>query len=90
MAAAFCDDDHDLSNTMSVLSVDEVYLKELGLNDNVLTKLEEIENSYESIFSWDVKRLTGVRQNLMSELIDKVRDKLETNVNLDNTFNLNR
>lgn len=90
MAAAFCENDHDLSNMMSVLSVNEINLKKLGLNDNVLTKLNEIENSYESIFSWDVKRLTGIRQNLMSELIDKIRDKLENNVNLDNTFNLNR
>lgn len=90
--AARCDDDGDqlLSDAMCLMSVNEVRLKELGLDDNARAKLNEIENDYESIFSWDIKRLTGISQNLMSEVIDVAREKLEIIMVKDNVFNLNR
>ncbi|XP_016657447.1 uncharacterized protein LOC100571226 [Acyrthosiphon pisum] len=70
-------DENDLSDTMGALSVDDNRWKELGLYDNIRTQLRKIENDYESIFSWNIKQLTGVNQNLMTNLVDNVRGGLE-------------
>jgi len=71
------DDENDLPNAMGALSVDDNRWKELGLDDNIRTQLRKIENDYESIFSWNIKQLTGANQNLMTNLIDNIRGQLE-------------
>lgn len=80
----------EMSDTMCALSVNEESLNKLKLDDDVLAKLDQIKNDYESVFSWDVKQHTGISQNLMINLIDKVREKCEIIVDKDNMFNLNR
>jgi len=81
--------DH-LSDAMGALSFNDDHWNELGLDDSTRTKLRKIENGYESIFSWDIQQLTGVKQNLMMNLIDKVREKQEMIIDKDDEFNLNR
>jgi len=92
-------DDHDgggrlllLSDAMCLLSVDDrVRSNGLGLDgDARAKKLNEIENDYESIFSWNVKRLTGISQNLMADLIDVAREKMEIVAVEDGVFSFNR
>lgn len=81
----------DLCNAMDVLSIDnDACLKQLGLNDDQQSKLKEIVNDYESIFSWDIKRLTGNSQNLMVNHVDKIREKCEMILCKDDEFNLNK
>lgn len=80
----------EMSDTMCALSVNEECLPKLELDDDVLTKLEQIKNDYESIFSWDIKQRTGMRQNLMMNLIDRTRENCEIIVDKDNVFNLNK
>lgn len=81
----------DLCDAMDGLSIDnDVHLKQLGLNNDQLSKLKEIVNDYDSIFSWDIKRLTGNSQNLMANLIDKMREKCEMLLHKDDEFYLNK
>lgn len=82
-------DDH-LANEMGALSVDADPCKELELDNNIRSQLRKIENDYESIFSWSIGRLTGVNQNLLLNLLDKIREKQEMIIDKDNEFNLNR
>jgi len=70
-------DENDLTDAMGALSVDDNRWKELGLDDNTRTQLRKIESDYESIFSWNIKRLTGAYQNIMTNLFDNVRGQLE-------------
>ncbi|XP_025197118.1 uncharacterized protein LOC112595929 [Melanaphis sacchari] len=79
-----------LSDVMDTLSINDDHWNELELDENIRTQLKEIENDYESIFSWDIQRLTGCNQNLLVNIIDKVREKLEMVIDKDNEFNLNR
>lgn len=74
---------------MSTLSMDDP-LKELGLSDQVQSKLRTIENDYETIFSWKIKQQTGICQNLMVNFIDKIHEKCEIIIVEDDAFNLNR
>lgn len=78
-----------LSDAMDALSFNDDHWNELGLDSSIQTQLRKIENEYESIFSWNIQKLTGVKQNLMMNLIDKVREKQEI-IDKDNEFNLNR
>lgn len=84
---------NDSTDAMAALSVNDDLWKELGLNDIIQTQLIKIENDYESIFSWGIQRLTGVSQNLRSNLVDKVRGKQEMITGMDSgkndEFNLN-
>jgi len=86
-------DDH-LTDEMAELSVCDDRWKELGLDDTIRTQLVKIENDYESVFSWGIRRLTGDNQNRMLILVDKVREKQEMIIDVngckDNEFNLNR
>ncbi|CAI6349312.1 unnamed protein product [Macrosiphum euphorbiae] len=66
-------DESDLPDAMGALSVVNDCGTDLGLDDNIGTQRSKIENDYESIFSWDIQRLTGVKLSRIS----KVRDKLE-------------
>jgi len=79
-----------LSDAMGVLSFNDDHWNELGLDNNIRTQLRKIENDYESIFSWDIQKLTGINQNLLMNLIDKVREKQEMIIDKDEEFNLNR
>lgn len=78
-----------LSNSMGALSVDDDRWKELELDENIRTQLYEIENDYDSIFSWDIRRLIGNGQNLMMNLVHKVREEQELIVDNNDEFNLN-
>jgi len=85
--------ENDLSDVMGALSIDANRWEELGLDDKIRTQLIKIENDYESIFSWSIKKLTGVNQNVMTNLIDDVRGQLEVITVMfdkDDKFNLNR
>jgi len=79
-----------LSDAIGALSFNDNHWNELELDDSIRTQLKKIENCYESIFSWDIQKLTGVNQNLMMNLIDKVREKQEMIIHKDDEFNLNR
>lgn len=79
-----------LSDAMGALSFNDDHWNELGLDGSIQTQLRKIENEYESIFSWNIQKLTGINQNLMMNLIDKVREKQEMIIDKDNEFNLNR
>lgn len=85
-----------LSDSMASLSASsgdtdvDKHLKELKLDSSVRAKLLQIENAFESIFSWEVKKITGTNQNLMMNLIDKVQEKCEMVIDKENVFNLNR
>ncbi|CAI6343167.1 unnamed protein product [Macrosiphum euphorbiae] len=85
---------NDSTDAMAALSVNDDLWKELGLDDIIQTQLIKIENDYESIFSWDIQRLTGVSQNLRLNLVDKVREKQEMLTGMDSCkndeFNLNK
>ncbi|XP_060878757.1 uncharacterized protein LOC132951078 isoform X2 [Metopolophium dirhodum] len=86
-------DENDLPDAMGALSVDDNRWKELGLDDNIRTQLRKIENDYESIFSWNIKRLTGANQNLMTNLVNNIRGRLEIITVMDgkdDTFKLTR
>jgi len=80
----------DLSDLMGALSFNDDHWNELGLDDSIRRQLRKIEKDYESIFSWDIQQLTGVNQNLMMNLIDKIHEKQEMIIDKDNEFNLNR
>lgn len=82
--------DDPLNDTMGALSVDDDHWIELGLDNKIRTQLSEIKNNYESIFSWDIQKLTGVNQSLHLNLIDKIRDKQEMITAMDDEFDLNR
>uniref|UniRef100_A0A2S2PAG1 Uncharacterized protein n=1 Tax=Schizaphis graminum TaxID=13262 RepID=A0A2S2PAG1_SCHGA len=77
-----------LSDEMGTLSIND-HWNELGLDENIRKKLKEIENDYESIFSWNIQQLTGCNQNLMSNRIEKVREKLEMIIDKEDEYNLN-
>ncbi|CAI6350792.1 unnamed protein product [Macrosiphum euphorbiae] len=79
-----------LSDAMGALSFDNDHWNELGLDNSIRTQLRKIENEFESIFSWDIQKLTGINQNLMLNLIDKIREKQEMIIDKDDEFNLNR
>lgn len=81
---------NDLSKEMSALSVNNAHLNKLKLNDNVQSKLNKVKTDYESIFSWNIQKLTGNNQNLMLNLIDRIREKCEIIVDNNDEFNLNR
>jgi len=79
-------DDH-LTNAMGAFSVND---DEIVLDDNIRTQLTNIENNYESIFSWDIHRCTGVNKNLLFNLIDKVREQKQMTIDMatkDDEFN---
>ncbi|XP_060836483.1 uncharacterized protein LOC132919152 [Rhopalosiphum padi] len=78
-----------LSNEVGTLSIND-HWNELGLDESHRTQLKEIENDYESIFSWNIQQLTGWNQNLMINLIEKVREKLEMIIDKKDEYNLNR
>ncbi|XP_026822086.1 uncharacterized protein LOC113560423 [Rhopalosiphum maidis] len=78
-----------LSDEMGTLSIND-HWNELGLDENIRKKLKEIENDYESIFSWNIQQLTGCNQNLMNNRIEKVREKLEMIIDKEDEYNLNR
>lgn len=81
----------NLSDIMHDLSVDDdVRLKRLGLNNDQQSKLKEIANNYESIFSWDIKRLTGNSQNLIMNLKDKIKEKCKMILHKEDEFNFNK
>lgn len=81
----------DLCDAMVGLSIEnDVHLKQLGLSDYQRSKLKEIVNDYDSIFSWDIKQLTGNSQNLMANLVNKMREKCEMIFHKDDEFNLNK
>lgn len=82
-------DDH-LNDPMGALSVDDDHWIELGLDNNIRTQLNEIKNDYESIFSWDIQKLTEIHHNLKFNFIDKIRDKQEMITTMDDEFDLNR
>ncbi|XP_016657441.1 uncharacterized protein LOC100160247 isoform X2 [Acyrthosiphon pisum] len=71
-------DDH-LTDAMGAVSVND---DEIVLDDNIRTQLTEIENNYESIFSWDLQRFTGVNKNLLLNLIDKVRGQKQMTIDM--------
>jgi len=79
-----------LSDAMGALSFNNNHWNELELDDSIRTQLKKIENDYESIFSWDIQKLTGANQNLMMNIIDKVREKQEMIMDNAGEFNLNR
>jgi hypothetical protein len=78
-----------LSDVMGTLLINDDHWNELGLDENIRTQLKEIENNYESIFSWDIQQLTGGK-HLKFNLIDKVREQIEMIIDKDNEYNLNR
>jgi len=80
----------ELSDSIGALSFNDNHWNELGLENSIRRQLRKIEKDYESIFSWDIQQLTGVNQNLMMNLIDKIREKQEMIIDKDNEFNLNR
>lgn len=83
----------DLSDEMSVLSFNDEndHFEKLCLDDNVQTQLMKIKNDYETVFSWNIKQLTGANnQNLMLNLVDKIRDKFDMIIGTDNEFNINK
>lgn len=80
----------NMSDAMGALSFNDDHWNELGLDDSIRTQLNKIENNYESVFSWDIKRLTGIKQNLMMDLVEKIREKQELIIDKDDEFNLNR
>lgn len=62
------------------------YFKQLKLshlNIGVLSKLNNIINNYESIFSWKIKQLIGRNQNLLLNVKDRIQEKL-TNHSVEN------
>lgn len=79
-----------LSDAMGTLSVNDDHWNELGLDENIRKQLKKIENECESIFSWDIQRLTGCIQNLLINRVDKVREKIEMIIDKDDEYNLNR
>jgi len=88
-------DENDLSDVMvDTLSIDDNNRwEELGLDDNIRTQLIKIENDYETIFSWNIKQLTEPNQNLVLNLLDRVRGQLQiitVMFDSDDKFNLNR
>lgn len=80
----------ELSDSMGALSFNDDHWNKLGLDNSIRRQLRKIEKDYESIFSWDIQQLTGVNQNLMMNLIDKIREKQEMIIDKDNEFNLNK
>jgi hypothetical protein len=78
-----------LSNEVGTLSIND-HWNELGLDESQRTQLKEIKNDYESIFSWNIQQLTGWNQNLMINIIEKVRDKLGMIIDKKDEYNLNR
>ncbi|CAH1724475.1 unnamed protein product [Aphis gossypii] len=82
--------DDPLNNAIGALSVDDDRWIELGLDYKIRTQLSEIKNNYESIFSWDIQKLTEVNMCQKWNLIDKIRDKQEMIVTMDDEFDLNR
>lgn len=72
----------DLSKSMGVLFTGDGddHLKELGLTDAKCAKLREIENDYESVFSWDVKKLTNFKSTLLIDHIDHIQEKYEMHI----------
>jgi hypothetical protein len=71
----------DLSKSMGALfTSDDDHLKELGLTDAKRAKLREIENYYESVFSWDVKKLTNFKSSLLIDHIDHIQEKYEMHI----------
>lgn len=82
--------DDPLNNAIGALSVDDDRWIELGLDYKIRTQLSEIKNNYESIFSWDIQKLTEVNMCQKWNLIDKIRDKQEMIITMDDEFDLNR
>lgn len=86
--------DNHLMDSVGEMSINDDCWRELGLDDEIRSKLIKIENEYESIFSWDIQRLTGVNRNLMMNLIDKVREQKSISTgmtaNKDDEFNFIR
>ncbi|KAE9528198.1 hypothetical protein AGLY_012620 [Aphis glycines] len=82
--------DDPLNNAIGALSIDDDRWIKLGLDHKIRTQLSEIENNYESIFSWDIQKLTGVNLCRKLNLIDKIRDKQEMIITMDDEFDLNR
>lgn len=78
-----------LSNVVVTMSINDDPFKELGLSDEICSKLKIINNNYETIFSWNIKNKTGIRQNLVMNLVDEVSEKREFMIDED-TFNFNR
>lgn len=72
----------DLSKSMAVLFTgdDDDHLKELGLADDTRAQLRQMKNDYESIFSWDIKRRSDFKGNLLNDHIDFIREKYEIHI----------
>lgn len=82
--------DDPLNDAIGALSVGDDHWIELGLDNKIRKQLNEIKNNYESIFSWDIQKLTGVNLCMQLNLIDKIRDKQEIITAMDDEFDLNR
>jgi len=78
----------DLSDMVSALSVDDCHSTEYGLDQR--KKLREIETNYESVFSWEIKRLIGDNENLMTNILQKVTEKYELHTINTGPYDLNR
>lgn len=63
-------------------------LKQLGLN--IRSNLDHINYNCESIFSWNIKRLTGHSHNLMSSKIEHNMEKLKNMSDNGNEFSEHR
>lgn len=84
----------NLFNEMETFSaVEDVRFKNLGLYDHVWIKRNKLKNEYETVFSWDIEKLTGKNgnKNVLSNFIVRIRKRSELNIdNNDGMFNLNR
>lgn len=79
-----------LSDAMDGLSIN-TSIKKPGLDDDLQTKLNEIKNIFETVFSWKIKEQMISKDNLLIDFIDKIQLKLEVNMNGDDKiFNLHR
>lgn len=80
--------------TGTVLAVKDARTNDLGLDENLRTMLHRIKTDYETVFSWDIDKLTGksINNNLISNFVVRIRERCESTIDNDDdgTFNLNR
>jgi len=74
-----------LADVKDTWSVSEDHWIKLGLDNNIKTQLRNIKNCFESVFSWDIYKLSGFNQSLKFNIIDRVQEKQEMIIDMDGT-----
>ncbi|XP_016657442.1 uncharacterized protein LOC107882879 [Acyrthosiphon pisum] len=74
-----------LADVKDTLSVYEDHWIKLGLDNNIKIQLRNIKNCFESVFSWDIYTLSGFNQSFKFNIIDKVQEKQEMIIDMDDT-----